>query len=308
MIKRLNFIAHQIEKAMTNQTFTRQQLYDLVWSTPMTTLAKKYGVSDARLRKICAEMDVPLPKAGHWEKIRAGKEVEIKELSRDYSGKEETTLEISSQENVSLETPLQKLMGEIENDLESFLIVPDKLSKPDELVTSASQKLKSKDVYGGYVSSWESPLNIDVTPVNLGRALRFMDAFIKLMRERGHKVVIKDKKAQIVVNGEELPMEVREKKKRVLTPNNYGYKDAQDSPSGILCFRVWGKFNRTVEWKDGRVPIEKQLSKILASLEILSEEMKEYQRKLEGGLGRASKERKNSKKLRKKKGRRAIWI
>ena len=39
----------------------------------MTTLAKKYGLSDSGLRKICKAMNVPLPKAGHWAKAAAGK-------------------------------------------------------------------------------------------------------------------------------------------------------------------------------------------------------------------------------------------
>ena len=44
-----------------------------VWSSPLTTLAKKYGFSDNGLRKICMAMNVPLPKAGHWAKAAAGK-------------------------------------------------------------------------------------------------------------------------------------------------------------------------------------------------------------------------------------------
>jgi len=32
---------------------TRKELYDQVWSTPMTKLAKSYNLSDNGLRKIC---------------------------------------------------------------------------------------------------------------------------------------------------------------------------------------------------------------------------------------------------------------
>jgi len=34
-------------------TLTRQELYDFVWSTPMTKLAKDFGLSDVGLAKIC---------------------------------------------------------------------------------------------------------------------------------------------------------------------------------------------------------------------------------------------------------------
>jgi hypothetical protein len=31
--------------------YTRQELYDLVWATPMVKLAKEFGLSDVGLRK-----------------------------------------------------------------------------------------------------------------------------------------------------------------------------------------------------------------------------------------------------------------
>lgn len=54
-------------------TFQRDSLFEEVWKTPMTTLSKKYGLSDNGLRKICIGMDIPLPKAGHWAKLAVGK-------------------------------------------------------------------------------------------------------------------------------------------------------------------------------------------------------------------------------------------
>lgn len=53
---------------MNSETLTRKELYDLVWSKPFTTLAKKYLISDNGLRKICLKMDIPLPKSGHCSK------------------------------------------------------------------------------------------------------------------------------------------------------------------------------------------------------------------------------------------------
>jgi hypothetical protein len=54
-------------------SFERQELFDEVWATPVTTLAKKYGLSDVGLRKICMTLDVPMPPRGHWAKLAAGK-------------------------------------------------------------------------------------------------------------------------------------------------------------------------------------------------------------------------------------------
>jgi hypothetical protein len=53
-------------------TFQRAALYEEVWSEPLPTLAKKYGLSDNGLRKICKALSIPLPAAGYWAKRAAG--------------------------------------------------------------------------------------------------------------------------------------------------------------------------------------------------------------------------------------------
>lgn len=55
--------------------FTRQQLYELVWSGPITTLAKSLTISDVGLAKACRRGDIPLPPRGYWAKLNAGKRV-----------------------------------------------------------------------------------------------------------------------------------------------------------------------------------------------------------------------------------------
>jgi hypothetical protein len=55
------------------QTFTREALYNLVWAEPKTALAKKFGVSDDWLSKICRTVIIPLPPRGYWAKVAAGK-------------------------------------------------------------------------------------------------------------------------------------------------------------------------------------------------------------------------------------------
>ncbi len=48
-----------------NRSFTRQELYDLVWSQPMRTLASQFGVSDVALAKTCRNHDIPIPPRGY---------------------------------------------------------------------------------------------------------------------------------------------------------------------------------------------------------------------------------------------------
>lgn len=53
----------------------RNKLFDEVWETPISTLAKKYGISDTALRKKCIKLEIPLPPMGYWAKVQAGKDV-----------------------------------------------------------------------------------------------------------------------------------------------------------------------------------------------------------------------------------------
>lgn len=57
------------------QSFTREEFYDLVWSKPMTHLAKEFRLSDVALHKICKKHDIPKPPLGWWAKKQAGKPV-----------------------------------------------------------------------------------------------------------------------------------------------------------------------------------------------------------------------------------------
>ena len=45
---------------------SREELYELVWSKPMTHLALELGISDVMIGKLCKQLDVPRPPRGYW--------------------------------------------------------------------------------------------------------------------------------------------------------------------------------------------------------------------------------------------------
>ena len=51
---------------------TREQLHDLVWSMPMTEIARQSGVRDQHIARACDGVDVVRPRAGYWQKIEHG--------------------------------------------------------------------------------------------------------------------------------------------------------------------------------------------------------------------------------------------
>ena len=65
--------------------YERAKPYEEVWAEAVTTVAKRYGISDVALRKICRKLAVPLPPLGYWAKIAAGKKHPTPPLPK-YSG------------------------------------------------------------------------------------------------------------------------------------------------------------------------------------------------------------------------------
>ena len=45
------------------RTFTRKELYDLVWSKPLRSIAQEIGVSDVAVGKACLRAGIPRPGA-----------------------------------------------------------------------------------------------------------------------------------------------------------------------------------------------------------------------------------------------------
>lgn len=58
--------------AVRESRYDRDKLYDEVWSQPILNVAKKYGVSDVRIGKVCRELGIPLPGRGFWTKVQHG--------------------------------------------------------------------------------------------------------------------------------------------------------------------------------------------------------------------------------------------
>ena len=53
--------------------FTRQELHDRIWSTPMTRVAAELGTTPSRLSSLVRHAGIPTPPAGYWIKREFGK-------------------------------------------------------------------------------------------------------------------------------------------------------------------------------------------------------------------------------------------
>jgi hypothetical protein len=51
---------------------SREDLYELAWSKPLSELAKDFGISDVALGKRCKRLGIPVPGRGYWARLDAG--------------------------------------------------------------------------------------------------------------------------------------------------------------------------------------------------------------------------------------------
>jgi len=55
--------------------FKRELLHDLVWTAPVMEVARRLGVSDVALAKLCRRASIPTPHRGYWARVEAGQQI-----------------------------------------------------------------------------------------------------------------------------------------------------------------------------------------------------------------------------------------
>lgn len=260
-------------------TITRAELFNEVWAFPLTTLANKYAISDTGLRKICVKNNIPLPKSGHWSKAKFGKAPKQPKLPPSESGKEkiELRLRMDGETYIPTANPVILRQHEIENSCVDLIIEKD-FRKADPLVKTTKKFLEMKLNYNknkdAYYAARDSSIGVDVSKEQRRRGLLIIDRIVKILKQRGHEVFVRDGSAYIQSNGEEIDFRLREKQNASFTENNYGWRDRTLTPSGRLIiqmeYRYWCK-----EWIDKKQPLENQISKIIANMELRLEEKKQ---------------------------------
>jgi hypothetical protein len=238
--------------------YERAKLYEEVWAEAVTTVAKRYGISDVALRKICRRLAVPLPPLGHWAKVAAGKRPPTPPLPR-YSG----PIEIVRQRYISdepVEPDPEHLVArrEFEAKPENRIVVSETLDTPHSLVAATERALrrpKTRDARA-VPAAERRALDIAVSGASLPRALRIMDALLKALDTRGMPLQIEPdgkRHSYVKLQGEQLAIRLVENTSRserepteeerrykkqhgyVYLPNRYSYQ-----ATGVLKLGVVG--------------------------------------------------------------------
>jgi hypothetical protein len=260
---------------MATKKLTREELYDLVWSVPLTTLSKQLKVTYSRLRTICKQTNIPLPEQGYWMRLKYNKQVEIPDLPIDINPKlvsilaDLTTIQSDAQRRVI------QIRIDIEETCKVYLTVPSRLTNPDKLIQEKRKdfeqaKIESWGKDKGYILPYKHHLPIFVTPKHMRRSLRILDAFIKLVKARGHSVSLESRLGHVDIGDQSYAFNIREKQRRI-PGKDRGY-DYRYEPTGTLILYA-GQWYDKKAYVDGREKLETKLSAVLADLEYRRESL-----------------------------------
>ena len=261
----------------------RHELYEQVWSQPMTLLARQYGISDVTLAKICRKLGIPYPGRGYWRKKQTGKVVKQLPLppSADPAKQAATIFKRSlaqPSEHVSMQTK-EKIQPELTG--EQKIEVPDRLVSPHKLLSGRLTQLRSPkvDKYGAVWSGGLRDLNLRVSPMSLQRALRIIDTLFHALESLGYQLVLEaGTKSSLCVriDGEPIHFGLEERFRRVEQPDQQN--DRQSAwqrqryayvPTGRLLFKIieWGGQGLQKVWADGKtVKVEACLNEFIVGL------------------------------------------
>ena len=256
---------------MEEITLSRQELYDLVWSQSMLALSKQYAISDVGLRKTCVRLEIPIPKAGHWAKIQAGKKVKKEKLIANATVEQKVILRLrkeGEESNKFSSSPFYALQKEIKEDRRLNLAVQERMTDPDPLVVKAKRNLAEKHKswkFEGMIQTENDNLDIRVSPALVERALRFMDTFIKMSRARSHEILVDTSGTYIVVKEQKIKIGCKEISKRVVVKDG-NWERSEYHPTGLLGFKSEGYSSG--EWRDTKKLLDEHIPSILAKLEL----------------------------------------
>lgn len=266
---------------------TREELYALVWLTPMRTLAKKYGLSDQGLAKKCKKHLIPRPPVGFWAKKEHGKPTKKTPLPKiDDPNLQEIHISPSPKQSHRRSTFRIKNSDKRITYSRQFT-PPKKFSRYCHLVKQTKVALKNghTDRYGfikpPYLRKNEC-LDIRVTQSSYERAIRMMEILIRLFKEAGWTIAILKESTIVKIDDEELSIFIKERVKQtthVLTEkeknNRYSYAQKYDYiPTGILSLHIntyLGGSSKS-KWTDkNKQRLEEQLPDIMKGFIIAAE-------------------------------------
>jgi len=166
---------------------SREELYQLVWSSPMTKVAEQFGVSGSYMARVCSVLNVPRPERGYWAKLAVGRAPAADPLPEAQPGDQLHW----SKDGELIERPKSPRLTPPQRRADMPVKIPR--TSVHGLVRGAKEQfLNSRPVdEGAYLKPYKKLL-VDVTASKdcLDKALDFANDLFNALHSVGHRVVL----------------------------------------------------------------------------------------------------------------------
>ncbi len=258
----------------------REELYAMVWETPLSRLGPTLGISGVALGKACERYQVPRPGRGYWARLQHGLKVK------------QTQLPVVEDEKLKIVVLYPGHPGEGPPAVPCKppgppIVVPERLTDPHPLVTRTAALL-AKEKTGDYPTLYgrarDGALAVEVSRASLDRALRILDTLIKEVENRQWAVEVRAEGwpngSLLLLGREKIPFRIREEiGSEERPPTNQEKAQAKHWPhpqpyyrgvsTGRLCLYFDLGYDAGIrkKWSDGRKQrIEDLLPKLMEAL------------------------------------------
>jgi hypothetical protein len=233
-------------------TVSREELFRQVWATPMSRLARDYGISGNGLAKICDRLNVPYSPRGYWAKKAAGKKVVQYRLPDREDGTPQTATISPTPPPVSPPeiAPEVQQQADAAKQAVGVVAVPARLVRPHPVIGAwlaerEEERLRARRER----DPWRRNLAPPDWSESERRRHRILDALFKAAERQGTHIKQPDRFTVFFeASGERIDFKLREKQRQVRTPKTPeemkwllpGEKTWRQElqPTGILTFSI----------------------------------------------------------------------
>jgi hypothetical protein len=299
-------------RALQNERKTvlsRRDLYELVWSTPVTKLAEQFGISDRGLAKICERHRVPTPPRGYWAKLEAGakpKKAVFAEASDDALNVIEINPTLSNMppearrivERARAERKAHKAPRAAKGSERPKI---ELVEQAHSLIATTAKVLRKHSGVGMAHVSGAGLMPLRLGKDNIERALAFLDMLIRRLEAKEITLTLTDQGMKAAIGPDSLTFTLSERTKwevhepteeelaaekrrqakihRIQVSGSWSsdwparaYPERDEIPQGELVLQVdgWWRDNVRRRWADGKIQrMENLLDSIVTGFEVL---------------------------------------
>lgn len=254
---------------------SREALYDRVWSTPMSRLAKEFDISDVGLAKSCRKNGIPTPPVGYWAKKAHGKAPARPPLPP--SDIKEVLLEAAL---IRATIPAPKRVGALPS-IPPIQVQPPALPlsemelAPVAAATHVALIKRKPDEYGFVASDAPNTFHCSLSAAAVERAVKMLDALERGLKAAGIQIKQDREKRRVVLvaEGEQIGISIVEgysRKDTVHVDPKYSWSKTHVYTytfDGRLQLKLEGNYEGRKSWGDGsRERLENKLLEVVAGV------------------------------------------